>query len=92
MSTQNLAHRPWTKHVWPAQTFTDFMLVGTPWFIARPDHNSHARAIGMPDDRRYALYESGAHPSGCAALRGFYRTLKLAKAAAIEKASAQCVP
>lgn len=78
------------NHAWDIRrmaAFTDYMLLGTKFFVARP-HGVHARVIGLPRDCHYAVYESGADPSGCAARRGIYRTLKEAKAAAIAKAEA----
>jgi len=44
---------------------------------------------GIPSGFRVGLYECGADPSGCAALRGFFYTIREAKAAAIRRVNPQ---
>ena len=62
-----------------SHAFKDYLLDGSPYFVARPNYTAHAHAIGLPHGYRYAIYESGGDPSGCAAKRGIFRTLREAK-------------
>lgn len=56
----------------------------TPYFIDRPRNRAHADAMGIPPDFRYALYKSGAHPSGCALQVSVTHTLNKAKEKAVD--------
>lgn len=51
------------------------------WFITRPKNQAHKHAEGIPSEYRYAAYEAGGHPSGCAGHRGMFYTLEEAQLA-----------
>lgn len=59
--------------------FKEYFLAGTPWFVSHPTSSAHAAAMGLPNNHCWMVYEAGADPCGCAARRGFFRTLKEAK-------------
>lgn len=60
-------------------SFTDYLLEGSPFFVSHPNFTAHARSIGLPQGYRYAIYQRGGDPSGCAGWRGMTKTLKAAK-------------